>query len=277
MGIFENAILFCDIDGTLLENGIIPERNIEKIEFFINEGGKVSLATGRHFSANYDIVETINGLSLAVATNGTIVYDYVNKNIIFEEIMPKCDYHFVLDVINSGYDFGIEVYAGEKLYTLNKNEKTDEHQESQHLVSDVLSYDEAINYNWNKVLYMLNNEEDYEKIISLTSSCESGCDFIKTCTYIKSNKRYYFEQMPKNVSKDIAMKKLCEILKIEKGKCFAIGDYYNDYTMLKNADISAATAEAPDEIKQVSNFVGGACKNGAVADFIDYLTEIFKN
>lgn len=277
MGIFDGAILFCDIDGTLLENGVIPKRNIEKIEFFIKEGGKFSLATGRHFSANYDIVEAIKGTSLAVATNGAIVYDYVNKNIIFEEIMPKSDHHFVLDVINSGYDFGIEVYAGEKLYTLNKNEKTDEHQESQHLVSDVLSYDEAINYNWNKVLYMLNDEADYEKIISLTSAHKSNCDFIKTCTYIKGNKRYYFEQMPKNVAKDIGMQKLCKILNIDAGKCFAIGDYFNDIAMLKNADISAVTAEAPDEVKQTANFVGGACKNGAVADFIDYLTEIFKN
>ena len=108
-----------------MENGIIPKRNIEKIEFFINEGGKVSLATGRHFSANYDIVEAIKGLSLAVATNGSIVYDYVNQNIICEEVMPKADHHFVLDVINSGYYFGIEVYAGTKLYTLNKNEKTE--------------------------------------------------------------------------------------------------------------------------------------------------------
>ena len=40
--------------------------------------------------------------------------------------------------------------------------------------------------------------------------------------------------MPKNVSKDIGIEKLCEILNVEKGKCFAIGDYYNDLPMLKN-------------------------------------------
>ena len=33
MGIFNGAILLCDIDGTLLENNTIPQRNIEKINF----------------------------------------------------------------------------------------------------------------------------------------------------------------------------------------------------------------------------------------------------
>ena len=70
--------------------------------------------------------------------------------------------------------------------------------------------------------------------------------------------RKYYEQMPKGMSKFTSLKKLCEILGIENGKLFAIGDYYNDLEMIKNADISAATEESPDDIKQY-------------ADFIDYL------
>ena len=100
---------------------------------------------------------------------------------------------------------------------------------------------------------------------------------MNVCTFIDGVKRNYLEQTPLNTTKQIAIEKLCDILKIENGKCFAIGDYYNDLTMLINADISATTAEAPDEIKQEADFVGGSCKNGAVADFIDYLTKIFTN
>ncbi len=215
MGIFDGAILFSDIDGTLLENGVIPQRNIEKIEFFIKEGGRFSLATGRHYSANFDIVEAIPGVSLAVATNGGVVYNYENNTIIHQETFPKSDYHFVLDVINSGIDFGVEVYAGTKLFTLNRNEKTDEHQASQHLETNVITYDEAVKYNWNKVLYMLDSEEDYEKIIAITGITSSNCDFIKTCTYTnviilnKCLKTLLKTLALKNFAKCLILKRVC--------------------------------------------------------------------
>ena len=46
MGIFSGCLLACDIDGTLMVNGEINPRNIEKIDFFMNEGGYFSLSTG---------------------------------------------------------------------------------------------------------------------------------------------------------------------------------------------------------------------------------------
>ncbi len=276
MGIFDGTILFSDIDGTLVSNGVIPQRNIEKIEFFIKEGGIFSLATGRHFAANYDIVNAIKGLSLSVVANGSMVYDYKKGQILYEKNLPKTDYHYVNDVIKIGFDCGIEVHAGNRLFTLLKNDNTDEHQTAQNLETTVLSYAEVTKYNWNKVIYMLNDPDDYGKITSIIDITNAESDFIPTCTYINGKKRYYFEQMPKNISKEIGVEKLCEMLNIEKGKCFAIGDFFNDLEMLKNADISATTSEAPDEIKQISDFVGGSCKDGVVADFIEYLTKKFQ-
>ena len=43
MGLFSDCLFGCDIDGTLLVNGIINPRNIEKIEYFISEVGYFSL------------------------------------------------------------------------------------------------------------------------------------------------------------------------------------------------------------------------------------------
>lgn len=56
-----------------------------------------------------------------------------------------------------------------------------------------------------------------------------------------------------------------------------IGDFYNDIEMLKNADICAVPQGSPEEIKALADFVAVSCKDGAVADFIDYLTKIHSN
>ena len=39
MGLFENCLLACDIDGTLLISDYLPPENVKAIEFFISEGG----------------------------------------------------------------------------------------------------------------------------------------------------------------------------------------------------------------------------------------------
>ena len=145
------------------------------------------------------------------------------------------------------------------------------------LMDNEISFEEAKCVKWNKVVYLLNSADDYVKINAIINRDEANSNFLNVCTFIDGTKRNYLEQIPLNTTKQVAIERLCEILKIKDGKRFAIGDYYNDLTMLINADISATTADAPDEIKREADFVGGSCKNGAVADFIDYLTEIYTN
>ena len=67
------------------------------------------------------------------------------------------------------------------------------------------------------------------------------------------------------------------MLNIGKGKIFAIGDYFNDIEMLKTADISAAVKDSPEEVQCCADYITQSCEDGAVADFIDYLTEKFRN
>ena len=41
--------------------------------------------------------------------------------------------------------------------------------------------------------------------------------------------------------------------------------------MVKAADVGAVTAEAPDDLKEVADYVSVSVTEGAVADFIYYL------
>ena len=47
--------------------------------------------------------------------------------------------------------------------------------------------------------------------------------------------------------------------------------------MIKAADISAVPCGSPEDVKQAATITVGDVKNGAVADFIEYLEEIFRN
>lgn len=277
MGIFDGAILLCDIDGTLLENNVIPQRNIEKINFFINEGGCFSIATGRNQAGFSNVIDTFKNISPSVVANGCMVYDYKTHKILFERVLDAEEHRYVKDVLESNLNCGIEIHSGERVFTVSRTKETDDHQRDQNLETTEISFEDAKKFKWNKVVYLLNSADDYKIINAVVNCNEAKSTFLTVCTFIDGTRRNYLEQIPIGTTKQIAIEELCELLKIEKGKRFAIGDYYNDLTMLKNADISATTVDAPDEIKKEVDFVGGYCKDGAVADFIEYLTEIFTN
>lgn len=273
MGIFDGCLLACDIDGTLQENGYINPRNVEKIKYFVSEGGKFCLCTGRSIGAITKVLNEVEVTDYSVVANGCMIYDNKKNEIMHQDFLPR-DERFVLkNIYDEMPNIGIEVHSEGEVYTVRRSYQIDCHQKYEGLPTDVLDFETVLGYNWNKVLYALDKEEQYERLHSLTSGKTKGCDFISTTATIAMEKRYYFEQIPKGVSKLSALKRLCELVGIKKGGLFAIGDYYNDLDMIKNADISAATKDAPDDIKQYADFIAGSCDDGAVADFIDYLSK----
>ncbi|MBQ4626285.1 MAG: HAD hydrolase family protein, partial [Clostridia bacterium] len=80
-----------------------------------------------------------------------------------------------------------------------------------------------------------------------------------------------FEVLAANTHKGTAVMKLAELLGIEPSHTCAIGDYFNDFDMLKTVGVPACCGQAPDELKEISEFVACHCNNGAVADFIEYI------
>lgn len=274
MGIFDGCLLACDIDGTLMENGYINPKNIEKIEYFMSQGGIFSISTGRSVGAISSVTSKLIRISPSVVANGCMIYDYENEKILYQQFIPDTDRLFAKHVYDSGLPFGIEVHSQDRVFTLRRNKESDDHQHYENLETTVVSYEDISDLKWNKVLFALNCKEDYEILNKLCDSQKHSSNFIETCVYLDKKTRYYYEQIPLGVSKATAINELCKIFNIKQGCSYAIGDYYNDIEMLKNADICAVLCGAPDDIKSLADYITVSCDDGAVANFIDYLIKI---
>lgn len=276
MGIFSGCLFACDIDGTLMSSGKINPRNIEKIEFFMNEGGYFSLSTGRTVGAVGPVLDKIKRVSPSVVANGCMIYDYENKKTLDELFLPENEYYIAKKVLDMGLNVGIEAHSGEKILTINETQETRDHQEYEWISGENVSFEEASKYRWNKVVYFFDNEKELALVKAMIAKEKAVSAFSDTSAVISGRKRKYYEQFPAGVSKASELVKLKNILKIEKGCYFAMGDYYNDLEMIKNADISAVPEGTPDDIKAYADYIAGSCEDGAVADFIEYLTKIRK-
>ena len=276
MGLFDGCLLASDIDGTLQENGYINPKNIEKIDYFVNEGGKFCLCTGRSIGAINSVLRAIKATSYSVCANGCTIFNYNDNRLEMQLTVNREYYYAVKEVYDNFPEFGIEIHAGSEVLTLRKTFETDIHQEYEELDTKCVDFNTACEYNWNKVNFMLKSEEEYDEIIAFLNQFNMDVAFAKTSTIIDKVRYNYYEILPVGVSKYTALKNLCEMVGTEKGKFFAIGDYYNDFEMIKNADIGAATVDAPEEIRKNADYITGKCDDGAVADFINYLIKVFE-
>lgn len=272
MGLFDGCLLACDIDGTLVSNGYINPVNIEKINYFMEQGGLFSLSTGRGISAVFPILRQLKKVSPSVVANGAVIYDFENKTALSQRCLPKCDYR-ITELLSRCDGLGIEVHSGLDTLVIRKTQETEDHEIYEELTPIDTDYATACERDWNKAIFLCKDIQQREELKKIIAKEDTESNFVETSAVIYGRMRYYYEQVPKGVSKLTALKKLCEMNNIKKGGFFAIGDYYNDLDMIKNADIGAAVEESPDDIKAHARYVAVGCADGAVADFIDYLSK----
>ncbi len=276
MGIFDGCLLACDIDGTLLYDKNLPERNIKKINDFVREGGKFSLSTGRTSLALKDVTSKIECIAPSVLSNGCVIYDFESGKCLAEKLLPQKTL-FMVDRVIRAVEIGVELHTFDSVLVPSSSPASELHERYESMVPRYINSKEAVNHDINKVIYFLENEEQTKTVLEISKDYENECVFYHTSAFIGGVKQNYFEQIPKGVSKASALLELQKILNIKKGGLFAIGDYYNDLAMIKAANISAVPCGSPEDVKQAATITVGDVKNGAVADFIEYLEEIFRN
>ncbi len=278
MGIFDGCLLASDVDGTLIASGYLPEENVEAIKSFINEGGKFSISTGRSAGAVNQIFRIFDKklTSYSIVLNGGMIFDFQGEKSVFDMTVSDKVKEFTKYIAETDKCVGIEVHSGGEVYVMNRNYETDLHEEYEELKPIFVSFEEIKDYSWNKVLMAgFDNSQREKRAEKAINFGLQNNEILNTCASILGEDRLYLELLPVGASKGEALRKLREIYGIKEGCLFAIGDYYNDLSMLEVADISAATGDAPEDLKKQVNYVSKNCRDGAVADFIEYLKNNF--
>lgn len=256
-----------DIDGTL-NNKIrkLPQRNKDAINRFVELGGKFTLASGRsplsmekHFR-QFPIEDTP-----AVVINGAGLYDFKKHEMIWFSAMSDEGMRLGVEAAKKFPLVDVIVVAKDIIYITGLGLFG-----NMFVIPDKLPHKHIYNIdkvpkeNWGKVIY----SGDPISIARIKKHFESMDDPDLT---LMSSSIASFEILARDTHKGTAVMKLAEILGIEKEKTAAIGDYFNDYDMLKTVGVPACCGQAPQELKDISEFVSCHCNNGAVADFLEYI------
>lgn len=266
---FENWLVVSDIDGTL-NNKIrkLPKRNYDAIKEFTELGGNFTLASGRLVSSlkrNYD---RITPNQPAVVLNGAGIYDFKQHKMVWRQTIGPKGRAFVKEISQLFSDFGhrvdIGIFFDDHVYIVKSGllSRGQMHFDKSHY--EVTTIDQVPEEGWMKVIFWSNplTINELQKYINKNENPDAN---------FMASSLWSLEMLQKDTHKGVGIMKLADKLHIEKSHVAAIGDYYNDWDMLKTVGLPACAGQAPKPIHEICKFQACHCNHGCVADLLEYI------
>lgn len=270
-GVFMIQLVVCDLDETLLTSDKkITEKDNMAIQKARAKGVKFVCATGRGYSYIDDILMTLNVYNkeneYVISNNGAIITENKDND---ELSFHKLSNTIAFQIIELGFRLKlcVQVFTSKDVYSFNTNE--DEKKWLLMFKKDAILCKEN-NYDFLKdkeIVKVMYQHPDMNILFSLESKLN---DEIKKNTTIAYSSNRYMEFTAVGISKGAALKELTTILNIPLKDTLAIGDNYNDISMIETAGIGTCVANANDDVKKACHYVSPFTHDeNAVADILE--------
>lgn len=270
MGKFDGVLFFSDYDDTLYNSQLtVSPENRAAIHYFIQNGGRFSVATGRAHPAFTPQIqqEALELNAPVVLSNGAAIYDYqVGRYLARTQLGPEIPARLTT-LCQVFPQLAFEAYHGEHIYVHNPNLVTMEHL---HRVGApyVTCPISDMPTPWNKVI--MEQDGPYLQRVQTYVLQHWGA-----CYEAIFSNRYLLELTCKGSNKGTMVAKVANLLGIPQEKVYCIGDNQNDIPMLAVSAIPFAPGNCAQEVRDWGARLLPHCDQHAVAHAIDLLDRLY--
>ena len=256
-----------DIDGTLNSKARkLPKRNGEAIDKFISEGGYFTLASGRPIKSLKRAWKTVKTSCPVVALNGGLIYDFNERKVVKKMPIPKEGQEFVKKVAREykgilSVDVGI--FGAERAYVVKHGLMALCQVFFDRVPHKITDFESIPEDDWCKVIFW-GFPPAIKKLKEEAAKHPEAGNFM-------SSSIVTFEMLAPNVHKGTGVMELAGMLGVDKDHTAGIGDYFNDWDMLKTVGFPACAGQAPKEIREICKLVACHCNKGCVADLLEHI------
>ena len=259
----EYKLIAVDMDGTLLNDASeITKRTLHAIEEARKKGVLFSVSTGRPIQGIKKFNNLLKLKCPVIAYNGAMLADPNTDEVIFEKSLENKEAKKILE-FGKIKNTAMCIWSNHKLYVNVLNERTQAYK-SLHGVEPILTYDmeKLLENKITKILW-------YDKIENISKWQEELLkeDFSKTmlCT----SKPYFLEFFNSKVSKALTLERLAKLYNIKREEIIAVGDGYNDLSMIEYAGLGAAMENADERVKKRADYIAASNENDGVSEVIE--------
>ena len=247
MGKFDGLLICSDMDGTLFWRRQISRENREAIRYFRENGGAFTVASGRD---PYWLMKTIGKdffQTPMICVNGGILFDPIEEKILFRGTMPEGYRAMTREALS---------WRGMREVVLFPIEMTEKCIYTPGMGDEL---DEALRVDQIKVVYHVDDEvsDEYKRVIR----DRLGSEFSVARSWKNG-----IEVFGASYEKGRSCRKIADMIGADTLIC--VGDYENDLSMIREADIGVAVANAIPEVLAAADRVTASAEEHGIAELI---------
>jgi Cof subfamily protein (haloacid dehalogenase superfamily) len=266
---FKGKYIVTDFDGTLAHHGKIPQRNLDAVRYFTENGGLFSINTGRGLRSIREAIKdsdiVINGPLLCC--NSALVYDDVNKVKLKAWEMEGKIYDVARFILTEFPYLGLQL-TRDDLFLVVREATIDSSfaLEGHRPAGDPMEILNSVDYPLQKVL----TKGTPERLKELENAVKALPGFDYSTVYTHAT---LFEILPPGLTKATGVEYAAGYYGISPEDVVVAGDYYNDIEALQIAGLGIAPENALPEVKAAAHRVVCPCADGAIADAIELIEQ----
>ncbi len=276
MGKFDGVLLASDFDNTLLytEDALrsgtpvppLPERNRRALEYFMAEGGRFAIATGRALAAFIRYAGMVPMNAPGVVCNGAAIYDFAQERYLETAMLDASARERGQAVLDRFPEVAVEAYHIDNvIHAVHPNAICRQHE---HITKAALTEAPTlldVPLPLGKLLFEAEHEileevlayitaqgwaEDYELIFSIS---------------------HLLEMTTKGANKGGMVRRLAARLGISMEHVYCAGDEANDISMLTAAAEGFAPANCSAAVRDCGATLVCDAREGAMAEIVEIL------
>ncbi len=257
-------LIASDLDDTLLNSRFeVSEKDKDTIKKLKEIGIYFTIATGRVTNSAAKYAKELSIDIPYISFNGAKIIDSKTNNKIFSKELSKSK---INKIIQYAEEKGIHcnIYTDEKIY-VKELTKWSDHYKSFARNVDMEEVGSLQKYDFKstpKIILLDENnklKEAYEDIIK----------FIDKDINVFFSKPNFLEFTDQKASKGEALKYIADMLDIKRDETAAIGDSFNDQSMIEYAGTSAVVGNGREELKKIADYVSSTNDEDGFSDFVN--------
>jgi len=250
-------LIALDVDGTLLtDDHNLLEEVKEAVQEAVQAGADIVLCTGRGPMGTFPVLSELELSGILITHNGAATVRSEDREVLFQYDIDSSDLIGVLDYcrehrihfdLNTAFDMYVETVTEDVM-------RMYEHHKVEPIMS---SFAEQLPDGMVKVT-LFGSKELMDRTESHWAQRKHGLQFIRSGDF-------FIDVQSPSSSKGVALKQFAEGKGIDRERILAIGNYYNDISMLQYAGLGIAMSNSPEAVKEAADRIAGSNNEGGVA------------
>ena len=249
----------------------LPERNRQALTYFMAEGGRFAISTGRALAAFEKYAPLVPMNAPGVICNGAALYDFTKQEYLFSALLDENARQRGQLVLDRFPEAAVEAYHIDNvIHAVHPNEITRHHEHlTKVAVTEAPSLLE-VPLPLGKLLFEASHQE-LEGIQAFLKAQGWGEDY----ELIFSGQNL-LEMTAKGANKGGMVRRLAEYLHIGLDHVYCVGDEANDLPMLTLAAEGFAPANCIPAVRDSGAAIVCHARDGALADVVEILEQKYR-